>query len=538
MADLATVLITVGDITSNSLSITAKASETMTQWSYAINKGGQVWYTYPLSDTVGKEITATVTGLTADTSYKIKVIAKKQSDGLSVSSAEKAVLTLDSTVINFVSPVTIDTYPWININWTVCDKSYTHSLTIKSGSLIILSISGLTGSAGTNTKTISLTASQKAAILGFMANDKYIDATYVLTTYKNSEKVGVTSSAVNQIITSPSKSAPAFTSFTYGDSNSTTSAVTGNNQILIQSKSSLTITCTPATPKNGASIAKYRAVIGNKSKDSSDGTIFFGAVTSSGNLTLTVTAIDSRGYETSVTQTITVLEYTGITINSYSVRRLNNVEDTIQIQFAGTLSPVFLGGTAKNNFVKAEYRYKLSDATGWGEYTTMSGITAETSGFSYENNTWIALPADNAYYVQIRVSDKITHNAILLYINKGQPLVAYRSGKVGVNTNTPQSALDVNGDIMMNGINVQGFVSTLGENKMLNDIVTPGIYYATWTNALRAVSNYPSSKVGILEVVGNGTDLIVQRYTDSAGGTCVRTKFGGAWTSWKQISVT
>nr|DAH63449.1 MAG TPA: protein of unknown function DUF859 [Caudoviricetes sp.] len=523
------------NITANSVYINAKSSVTANIWQYSIDNGSS-WTQF--STTAGTSAVRTIKGLAPNTTYQIKVRARKQSNGLYGESAVSSVKTLGATVLNSVSTLTIDLPdPTLNINWTVYDKSYTHSLTIKNGSSNILTITGLTGSAGTNNKTISLTSSQRTAVLDAMSAVQSLSATYVLTTYGDSIQIGSDSSVTGTIQTTTSISKPTFTDFTYEDINTTTKTVTGNALLFVQSKSQLQVNCTAATAKNDADIVRYRATIGEKTVYSTTTVISFGAIPDSGSLSLTVAAIDSRGYETSVAKTITVIPYENITINSYQIRRENNAEDTIQLAFSGTLSSVTVSETAKNSFVRAQYRTKNVSSTSWSSYAAISGVESSASEFSFDNDAWITLPNSNAYNIQIEVSDKLSSSTVTLYINKGQPLVAFREKKVGINTNNPMSALDVNGNIMMNNFNVQGFVTVLSDTS-LNYITPPGIYYAEWTGNETSTNDYPTNSSGILEVITAPSGFTVQRFTDSTATVYIRTKVSDTWSAWKLVTIT
>lgn len=528
-----TVSFTVSSITANSCYINAKSSVTANLWQYSTNNGGS-WVQF--STTEGASATRTITGLNPNTTYQIKVRVRKKSNGLYGESSATSVKTLGASVLNTVNALTVDvTSPTLSLNWTVYDASYTHSLAIRYGTVIV-TITGLTGSTGTNNKTVSLTSAQRTSILNAMSTAQNISVTYVLTTYSGSTQIGTTSSATGTIKTTSTTSAPTFTSFTFLDNNSTTVGVTGNNQLCIQSYSSLRVSCTAATAKNGASISKYRATIGTKTVESTSTTISFGAITDTGNLTLTVTAVDSRGYTKSVSKSITVIAYERIVINSWNIRRVNNVEETIQLSFEGSLSPVMVNGVAKNTFVRARYRYKKTTATSYNSYATIDNVSSSRSGFSFTDNAFIELPATYPYHVQIEVSDKLDTYTATLYIDKGTPLVSFRSEKVGINTNDPRAALDVNGDTMvsgdikMRGYNVQGFIKALDTSTNLNDVLTSGIYYTPMGST---ALNYPvTNAVGVLEVIQVADYFILQRYTSVSGQIYSRGKYNTTWHAW------
>ena len=454
-------------------------------------------------------------------------------------SAATSVKTLGATVLNSVNDLTVDVAsPSFNINWTVYDKNYTHSLAIKNGSTTIVTITGLTGSAGTNNKTITLTAAQRTSILTAMSAVKELSVSYVLTTYSGPTQIGTSSTAAGTIKTTSNTSKPTFTAFTHMDDNSTTVGVTGNNQLYVQSKSSLKVTCTTATAKNGASIVKYRATIGEKRAESTTTTIAFGSVPDAGSLALIVTAIDSRGYETSVSQVITVIGYENISIESFHTHRENNVDTTIHLDFYGTLSPVSVGDTPKNSFQRARYRYKKTTDSSFSSYVTMTGVESDSSDFLYDNDAWITLPIEYAYDVQIEVSDRLSTSTKTLYVNKGKPLVSFRSERVGINTNDPQSALDVGGDIRMNGYGLLGFMAALDAETDLNDFVDFGVWTQSQNAGASTDRHYPAAKAGYLEVFTNPSGYVLQRYTAyDCTGVYLRYKYNDSWSAWKTITL-
>lgn len=533
---LPTISFTASNITANSVYINASSSVTADIWEYSIDNGSS-WTQF--STTAGTSATKTVTELTPNTTYQIKVRARKKSNGLYGTSATTSVKTLGATVLNSVNDLTVDVAsPSFNINWTVYDKNYTHSLAIENGSTTIVTITGLTGSAGTNNKTITLTAAQRTSILTAMSAVKELSVSYVLTTYSGSTQIGTSSTAAGTIKTTSNTSKPTFTAFTHMDDNSTTVGVTENNQLYVQSKSSLKVTCTTATAKNGASIVKYRATIGEKRAESTTTTIAFGSVPDAGSLALIVTAIDSRGYETSVSQVITVIGYENISIESFHTHRENNFDTTIHLDFYGTLYPVSVGDTPKNSFQRARYRYKKTTDSSFSSYVTMTGVESDSSGFLYDNDAWITLPIEYAYDVQIEVSDRLSTSTKTLYVNKGKPLVSFRSERVGINTNDPQSALDVGGDIRMNGYGLLGFMAALDAETDLNDFVDFGVWTQSQNAGASTDRHYPAAKAGYLEVFTNPSGYVLQRYTAyDCTGVYLRYKYNGSWSAWKTITL-
>lgn len=445
---------------------------------------------------------------------------------------------MGNTKLNYVEDMVTDVAsPVIRLNWSMDNSSYTHTLSIKKGTTVILTITGLTGTTSKNGKTINLTSEQRAALLEAMPDSKQMTVTYALTTYSGSAQVGSVSEVSAKLKTSD-LSKPVFTDFSYFDYNTATVQITGDSQKLIRSKSLLRVDCTTAAGLNGASITGYRAKVGEKKINSNSDVILFGTVSYVGELTLTVTAIDSRGYETSVSVPVTVYNYEDISVDSYSVKRENNSGSTVQVHIAGHISSVIVGGTEKNSFESAEYRYKISSSDTWSSFEDITNdIVTDGTDFTFDEDSWLTLSSGNAYDIQFRFSDKLSTHTLTIYLAQGQPLVSFRSAKVGINTNDPQSALDVNGNIRMNGYNVLGYVGQVDNNTDFDTVTDTGIYYSSVSN--NSSNHAPVGNAGLLEVIQFSLDKWVQRYTVISGATVyIRTKYTGSWGAWQSVNLT
>ena len=421
---------------------------------------------------------------------------------------------------------------------TVYNTSYTHTLVIKNGSTTVLTITGLSLSNGSN--TITLTAAQRSTVLAAMSALKSFTGTFTLTTYSGTTQIGTASEKTATVQTTSANSAPTFTAFTFEDSNATAVGVTGNNQILIQNISTLKLTLTAATAKNGATISSYSVVAGSKTASGTTTTITVGTLPDKGTVPVIVTAIDSRGYTTAVTVNITVLEYEGINITEYTMRRVNEVEDTTQVTIGGDITPVTIGGVNKNSLRYLYYRYRKTSDSAYNSYKDITSSTEyDDSGFNFESDEWLSLDADYSYYVQFLVTDKLTSDTVTITVPQGTPLLALRRKKVGINKREPAAALDVDGSVMMNGFNVLGLVATLDGSEDLNNLVAGGIYTQALNANASTDKHYPKTIAGFLEVMANPSGYIMQRYTAyDNSAVYVRTRYDNKWYAWKSVTLT
>ena len=149
--------------------------------------------------------------------------------------------------------------------------------------------------------------------------------TFAVTTYNGGTHIGSVSSKTATVTTTAANSSPTLSGFIYADSYATTTAITGNDQLFIQSHSKLTVTPGTATSKNQATITNYTATCNGVSVSNTTGAaLTVGAVAKSGTVAVVLTVTDSRGYTASVTKNITVIAYAAPKVNSLTLRRTND----------------------------------------------------------------------------------------------------------------------------------------------------------------------------------------------------------------------
>lgn len=500
-----TVSVSISNITVNSIYINATSNVNCDVWEYSLD-GGSTWVQY--STISGTSTTKTISGLTPDTEYSVQVRARKRTNYVKGASDVRSVKTLGGTSINSVNTLIIDAVsPIIQMNWTVYNASYTHKLVIKNETAEILTIEGLTASVGTINKTYALTAAQREVILNEMVNMAFFVATYELYCYDGSVQIGQTATCQAVIQTTSENSKPTFARFDFLDINEVTCSLTGNAKLMVQHHSYLRVICANAVAQNGSSIANYKVTIGAKTVTSATTTVDFGEISISGPVTMTVSAIDTRGYTATKSRVITILPYERVEINYWSIRRINEVEEVTDFTFEGTYSPLAVEGSDRNLLENCTYRYRSTSSDEWSEEISIP-LTALSNSFWYSNGSFGQFDAEYSYEICLCVRDRITSCEVYLSLPKGTPLVSYRSKKVGINNNDPTSALDVVGEIKQNGEGVLGMVGVLSAD--FNTIITGGIY---WYAAEPPLDNAPSTECGFLLVLSCSAN-ITHLFTD------------------------
>lgn len=495
-----TVTCSISNITANSFKISATSSATADQWFYSLDDGGSSTL---FSSTAGTSASTTVTGLSPNTTYYVRAMVRKKSNQVYGETSSVTVKTLGGAIINSCPTITADaTTVTFKPNVTVYDASYSYYLSIYNGSTEYLALSARTWSKGTADRTITLSQTERADLLDAMASIKSFTATIKVVTKSGTTQIGSTSSCTCTVQTTSANSAPTMTSFSYKDSRSATSTLTGNDQLFIQGYSYLYVTPGVATAKNGASIVKYAATCNGVTNSNTTGAaINLYEVSKSGTVDVVVTATDSRGYTVSSTQQITVIPYAKPKVSNISLRRTNDIEAEMQLTFNGSISPITVSETQKNSLLYVQYRYKLTSASSYGSYTSiLSSVTQSGTSFSFSNLELCSLDANSSYDFHIYIRDQLnTLSALSLYftVPQGTPLVALRKKMVGINTPTPDSALHVVGDGHFEGdVRIEG---TLTPDNLDYDFGVPPFYYGTCATAAATVAKVVTCSGFVLE---------------------------------------
>ena len=449
-----TVSCSVSSITANGFKISASSSATADLWQYSLN-GGTSWTQF--STTAGTSASVTLSTLSPNTTYSVRVRARKRANQVYGTSSTISAKTLGGAVLLSCGSFSADTASIsLSLRVTVYNAAYTNYITIKNGSTTYLSLAGRIWSAGTANRTITLTSSERTTLLNAMASVKSFTATIELVTKSGSTQIGSASTCTCTIRTSQANSGPSISGFTFADSYSTTTAITDNDQVLIQDYSRLTVTPGTATARNGASIVSYSAVCSGVTKSNTTGAaLSLGTIGTSGTRDITLTVTDSRGYTASVTQSVTVAPYSKPRVNYVSLRRTNDIETEMQLVFNGSISPITVDGAQKNSLLYARYRYKLTSASSYNSYTSiLSSVTATSSSFSFSNLELCNLDSESSYDFHLQIRDQLnslTSLDLYFVVSQGTPLVALRKKMVGINTPSPEAALHVVGDTRIEG---------------------------------------------------------------------------------------
>lgn len=222
---------------------------------------------------------------------------------------------------------------------------------------------------------------------------------------------------------------PTFSNFTYADTNSATTTITGNNQYIIQNKSTLRATISSAdkaVANKGASMSNYTFAIssysGSEDYSTSDINKDIGTINATTNQTLTITAKDSRGNTKAVSKTVNIVPYASPAIVP-TVTRANNFEAATTIAVSGAMSLLSVAGVTKNAVNSTngiQYRYKDASSSSWGSWTNIASTTAADGKVS-TNSFILTLDNAKAFNFEFKITDKLETKTVSYTLSQGQP---------------------------------------------------------------------------------------------------------------------
>ena len=338
---------------------------------------------------------------------------------------------------------------------------------------------------------------------------------------------------------------PSWVSPTYLDLKASVPGVAtltnNDDQKGVQGVSELQITFTAASSKYGATNKTYSASIdGGFSVSYTAAQIQSNPVRTvylsnypklSGNLRITFSVEDSRGFLRSFTQRITIVPYTQIELTTNNTRRKSGEEMTVILDFAGKWhgSPLTLSCT---QIVAYEEGSQTAFAT-----LTAPTVTVSDNNFSYVAE-WAGVQFDKekTYTIKAEFTDTVLGINFELPIPVKTPVLAIRDKKVGINNSQPQSALDVNGIIQQNVLSVMGYMGEIGtaESCNFNDYTETGFYFYNGNSAQisHSPSGFSKTHKAVLKVIKIDSAHIVQRlYNFNLNTSAFRTS-NNSWNTW------
>lgn len=466
--------------------ITAKTETTLTvQWSsnavidyiwYSIDNGVN-WQGINVAD--GTNGSYTITDLTANRTYLVKTRVRRADNQLTTDSSAITATTYSYPFANNTPSFTVGDIVTIGL-FNPLGRSVTVSMIGANGTLIGSyqvsgsTVAGFNGAEAVELLLISIPSSQSGTYSVSVAYGDHVNV-----------NAGGT-------YTVGSSAAPSIGAVSYMDTNSTVTAITGDNQLIVQSHSTVKFTAEGLTAGTGAALTACSVnVNGNSYPATIDGTtatLENLTIYSGSDVTAQITVTDSRGSTATKPLNVTVLPWF-LPSAIIQLQRQSNYYTATDINVNANFAQI-----NGQNSVTIQCRYKkISDST-WSAYITL------------QDEITSVLQLDNLYEwnVQVVVSDlfgSTTYNAV---VPLGMPIVYYDVKKHSTGFNC--FPIDDN-SVEVNGKNISRCIMTAWLNAPMTYFPINSYTAITLTNSVSTGTRLTFRNGGIQ--IGAGVDYVL-----------------------------
>lgn len=412
----------------------------------------------------------------------------------------------------------------ITIHMNRASSNFTHTVKFNYGSTSVTVATGVANNCTFDTSTIA------NALYALIPNANVYDGTVSVTTYNGSTNIGTKSCAYRAHVVNAN---PTFTA-SYLDSNSTTSALTEDNQVIVRNKSTLTVNFANAAAQKSATLSSASVnILGQTYQTTLSGataTINVGTVNTSQDATANAIVTDSRGNSTTIPLTITVADWQEPTA-IISLQRHNNYYSETDINVDANYSSV-----NGKNAITIKVRQQQQGSSSWSAYTTL------------QDNVTSVLTLDNEYAwnVQVLLTDSFggstTYNATL---SRGMPIVFFDRLKSSTGFNcfpTYDKSVEIDGRLFVNNEDIVSKFTGIGG-------VAKSAPTSDWNTACGTLSglymgsnmsNAPAASTNWFFVFHMAHNALYQRqvaYDFFGINVWTRRMDNGTWGSWTKVDL-
>ena len=433
------------------------------------------------------------------------------------------------------SQPSINTWPNNSPNFNIGDKItihmnraasvFTHTVKFNYGSTSVTVATGVTNSCTFDTSTIA------NALYALIPNANTYSNTISVTTYNGSTNIGTKTCPYNAKVVNAN---PTF-SAAYLDSNSTTSAVTENNQVIVRNKSTLRVNVTSAAAQKSATLKTAKCVILGQTVSAnisgSSATLNIGTINTSQNTTAAVTVTDSRGNSTTKNLNITVADWQAPSA-IITMHRHDNYYSETDVNVDADYSSV-----NGKNAITIQVRTQKQGESSWSAYQTL------------EDNVTSVLDLDNEYAwnIQVLLTDSLggstTYSAVL---SRGMPIIYFDRIKSSTGFNCfPQyeQSVEVSGRLFVQNQDILDKFSGIGGTAQAAPTsdwntaggMKTGIYMGS------SMSNAPNNSANwffVLHMVHNAKYQRQVAFDFFSINIFTRRMDNGTWGAWEQVNLT
>jgi len=427
--------------TETSITVNWSANATIDYIWYSSNNGSS-WTGINVTD--GTNGSYTISGLSSGTTYQIKTRVRRKDNQLTTDSSAMSVATYDYPYANSMPNFTIGNRLTLGL-YNPLGRSITVNILGADNSQISNDTTSGTSISGYNNETV------QNRLYASIPNSQ--SGTYkVKVTYGSqiSIKTGGTYSV------NASQCTPIIGAVSYRDVNSTSTAITRNDQDIVRNQSRVQYTASGLTGQKSATISSCRvSVNGNNYNLSISGDTASGGnatIDSGTNVTATFTVTDSRGLTATKTATVTMLDWS-LPSAIITLHRQNNFYTETDILVNAEYASI-----NGNNNITISYKAKKTSDT---QYTVTGTL---------QDNVQSTFNADNQYEWNVVVTlvdsfgGTTTYN---LWLSRGIPIIYFDRLKSSVGVNCfPQEEKSLE----VNGHNIERNVMTRSLNSAITNL--------------------------------------------------------------------
>ena len=320
------------------------------------------------------------------------------------------------------------------------------------------------------TYTLELTESERNTLRALSPNSKTLAVVETVCAMSGNTELNASYKSYTMTIVD---AAPTFDA-SYLDSNSTTTAITGNNQQIIRNQSLLEIDVSNAAAYKYATLSSIKATINGTeyttTLSGSTATFNIGEINVASNTNAVVTLTDSRGFTATQTLELEVLNWE-LPTAIINLQRENNYYSNTNINVDANYSSL-----DSHNTITLKTRYKKVTDSSYGAYVTL------------QDNVTSTLNLDNNYQwnVQVLVQDLLGQTTYNLTLDRGIPIVYFDRLKRSVGVNCfPEldTSIELNGFPLGKSVNSYSTSTTDSYSaNYVNSLVERQIATANFTN--------------------------------------------------------
>lgn len=263
--------------------------------------------------------------------------------------------------------------------------------------------------------------------------------TFTLETYSGSTHIGTSTKTFTLWVTGDMQ--PTFTSLTLSGHN------LHSDGSYVQSVSSVTATIVGATGSYGSTIASYSISGHALNTSSSSGTS--GVFTGSGNATYTATITDSRGRTATKTASIYIVPYQKPSVTITNIYRCdangNPQNEGTYVAFYADYSTTSLSNAYRDYTIKYQ---KATELAVWGTYVQSAWLSNASGTIMHIIPN---MSVTSAYNISVVIWDNYFSSTATNKVGAASCLMNIEKNGVGIGKFHAQGALDIMGDIYING---------------------------------------------------------------------------------------